>query len=514
MSKIFISHSSKDIATVEHFISLLTQAFKIDEEEIICSSLDGYKFEAGSNWIESIKEGIEKSTITLLFLSQNYIDSQLCLIECGIILQSKERHLLILKSHPNAFHPNLILQSIQFEDINNEESLNRVKDVLLKKLQLKYPRSDNWSRLQKKFLSNVSELKKGKNLIDNVESKFERGHKNDYIVDAIISHDDNASNIDLFKKLSNELKTNNERSIDLKYNYLGSIPASNWITLSQNPSYGHAKLIQAIRDNIGEVISHLNLQDGQKIDYISLGAGDGIIDKHIIHELLKFDHLNVFYPFDISFDLLQKVVNEVINKAWWDVEKVKIKAIHGDFSNLVNYKSVYDFDEHTNFFTVLGYTFGNHNESELIGKIKEGMNRGDLLLLDARLHSLDNINDRLSPEERDTLIAGYNNDSTYKFAFSALETVTNLEFSNAEFSSIAKKEVTVVPNAINILIECKNVNTRFRIDNRPFRKNKICLGTSTLYSFEDLSKWLSTRGFNLLWSKKTTQTGFYLLQKK
>lgn len=514
MSKIFISHSSRDVKIVELFIDVLIKAFKIDEEDIVCSSLDGHKFKTGSNWIESIKDNIDKSMITFLLLSKNYIESQICMIECGAILQSKGSTVLILKSYPNFNEVNHILKSIQFEEIGNEESLNRIKDILLEKLQLKTPKSDFWSRLQKAFIFSLSELQKSNKPSDIVENKFERANKNDYIVDAVISHDDNVSNIDLFKKLTNELKINNDRSIDLKYNYLGSIPASNWINLSQNPSYGHSKIIQAIRDNIGEIISHLNLQNGQKIDFISLGAGDGIIDKHIIHELLKFDFLNVFYPFDISFDLLQKVVNEVINNAWWDIDKVKIKAIHGDFSNLVNYKSVYDFDKCPNFFSVLGYTFGNYNESEFIGKIKEGMNNDDFLLLDARLHSLDNINDKLSNEDKDILIAGYNNESTYKFAFSALETVTNLDYGNTEFTSIAKKDVTVVPNAINILIECRNINTRFRIDNRVFRKNKICLGSSTLYSFEDLSSWLSTRGFKLLWSKKTTQTGFYLLQKK
>ncbi len=195
-----------------------------------------------------------------------------------------------------------------------------------------------------------------------------------------------------------------------------------------------------------------------------------------------------------------------------ETKKIKLKAIHGDFFELVQYKKIFDHDAIPNLFSLLGFTFGNYNEAEFIGKIKEGMGLGDFLLLDARLHDLE-LGEKLTIEQKSVLINSYNNESTNRFVFGALEAVTNAEYKSVSFECVPKREITTVPNAINILINCKGINTKFRNDNKSYKKDSICLGMTTLYSYNDLINWLSRRGFKIIWSKKTTGTGIFLLRK-
>jgi len=517
--KIFISHSSKDREIVEQFVILLTNALRVNPEDVFCSSLDGHKIISGKDWREQIRVNIEIADIAFLVITQNYKKSEICLNEMGAIYFSDFLECVPLVIPPiNNESIGVLSETRQFESLAEEGSLERIKDIIAEKGGSKV-KGDYWDRHKKEFVKKVimfSNLIIGSNLIKEESNddgeRYERGYYSDYIVDSSISHHDKVSNIDLLNQLSTELKNNTERLIDLKFNYIGSTSAANWISLSQHPSYGHSRLIAFFSDNAEEIINQMNLSPNERIDLISLGSGDGAIDKYIIHHLLTNNNLNVFYPFDISFELLQKVVNEISTSTWWHPKKIKIKAIHGDFLELVQYKKIYDHDNFANLFSLLGFTFGNYSEAEFIGKIKEGMRVGDFLLFDARLHELD-LDEKLTVEQKNILVNNYKNESTNRFVFGALEAVTNAEYKSVTFECVPKREITTVPNAVNILIYCKNINTRFRSDNRSYKKDSICLGMTTLYSYTHLSSWISNRGFQIIWSKKSSGTGIFLLKK-
>ena len=80
--KIFISHSSKDKELVLMFIDLLVQGFHIDNNEIFCTSMDN-ALRVGEDFIKSIKENLHDSEIVLFLITQNYIDSNFCVMEMG-----------------------------------------------------------------------------------------------------------------------------------------------------------------------------------------------------------------------------------------------------------------------------------------------------------------------------------------------------------------------------------------------------------------------------------------------
>ncbi len=517
--RIFISHSSKDRDVTELFVTLLTNALRINPEDIFCSSLDGHKIESGKDWRGEIKYNINNSKICFIMISPDYKKSEICLNEMGAIYFTENiRHVPLIIPPATNEDAGVLFETTQIEYLQEEASLERIKDIVTGGDNVNI-KGDYWDKHKKEFIKKISMIynivsainPRNEESIDDNE-RYERGYYSDYIADSTISHHNKVSNIDLLNQLSMDLRNNKERLVDLKFNYLGSTSAANWISLSQHPSYGHSKLIAFFADNAEEIIAQMQLSSNQKIDLISLGSGDGVIDKHIILRLLANDNINFYYPFDISFELLQKVVNEISTSTWWKPKKIKIKAIHGDFFELVQYKQIFDHDSVPNLFSLLGFTFGNYNEAEFIGKIKEGMENGDFLLLDARLHDLE-LGEKLTADQKNTLINNYNNESTNRFVFGALEAVTNAEYKSVSFECVPKREITTVPNAINILINCKGINTNFRNDNKSYKKDSICLGMTTLYSYNDLINWLIRRGFQIVWSKKTTGTGMFLLKK-
>lgn len=509
---IFVSHSSKDEDLASLFVTLLTDVLKIDSDFVYCSSIDGHKNDSGANWKEVLKESIQMASLSFSLITENYLDSEVCLCELGGLYFNPNNRLiplLVSKGDIERLEGEL-WKELQAEHLLDSASLERLKELVTAD-QGTTIKADIWDQRKRKFLSEAATLAAPQKHGDD-DNRLRRGFHSDFIVDSTISHHDKTSNIELAKQLEHELRNDNDRTIDLKYNYLGASSAANWITLSKHPGYGHSKLIKFISENASEIVNQLELEPGKTIDFISLGSGDGEIDKHLLFQLITRNNLNVFYPFDISFDLLQKVVNEVATCTWWQ-DKPKIKAIHGDFLELVNYRRIFDHDNVPNCFSLLGFTFGNYSEGNFIGKIKEGMRKGDYLLLDARLHDLKLVA-KITNEDKEKITANYNNQSANRFVFAALETVTNADYKSVTFENVPSQHYTDVPNAVNVLVNCKGVNARFRSDNKPFRKDTISLGLTTLYSFEDLVTWLGNKGFNVIYEKQVDGNGFILLRKK
>lgn len=342
--------------------------------------------------------------------------------------------------------------------------------------------------------------------LKEISQTLERGEFTDYLVDSSISH--SLNNSDLNTELCQYLQFG-KNNIDLKFNYLGSFCASNWLTLTDDPSYGHSELEQIIKDSLSDIVKYCKLEKDDEIDLISLGPGDGKIDRFILRELQRQSKLINYYPLDISFDLLQKATSQILNTPFLP-KTFRVKAIHGDFLELIRYFPIYGYDNSINFFSLLGYTLGNYNEGELIGKVKEGMLKGDFLLIDSRLHNFGPIG-KLKAEEKAMIRNNYQ--QTNRFSFGAVESVTIADFRDASFDYAVSKEYTVVPNAVNLVTYCTNLHTKFRHNYKTLKRERLNLSLTTLYSFDDLSEWFEDRGFNIVWKKKVKDTGLFLLTK-
>ena len=82
-NKIFISHAVADKDLVDAFVDLLQTGANISTTDIFCSSLEGMGIPPGKNFIEFIKDKLQDPKVVIVFLTQNYLESQFCQCELG-----------------------------------------------------------------------------------------------------------------------------------------------------------------------------------------------------------------------------------------------------------------------------------------------------------------------------------------------------------------------------------------------------------------------------------------------
>lgn len=81
-NKVFISHSAEDKDIVEAVIDLLHGGMDIKKSEIFCTSLSG-SLTIGEEFIGRIRREINECEVVIFLLSEAYMDSFFCNVECG-----------------------------------------------------------------------------------------------------------------------------------------------------------------------------------------------------------------------------------------------------------------------------------------------------------------------------------------------------------------------------------------------------------------------------------------------
>jgi TIR domain len=80
---VFISHSSKDAAVAEALVDLLRTGIGLTEEEIRCTSVDGYRFEVGADTDTQLKQEVKGSLAFIGLITPSSIESAYVLFELG-----------------------------------------------------------------------------------------------------------------------------------------------------------------------------------------------------------------------------------------------------------------------------------------------------------------------------------------------------------------------------------------------------------------------------------------------
>jgi hypothetical protein len=143
------------------------------------------------------------------------------------------------------------------------------------------------------------------------------------------------------------------------------------------------------------------------------------------------------------------------------------------------------------------------------------MNVGDYLLVDARLHGLDESKNwsQISEEEQQIVTRGYSHNENNHFAFGPVEMATSSRADSMTFGYDVNNRITVVSGGINVVTYCTGLETLMRTTGEPIRKKRLDLAATTLYSYDSLRNWLMTRGFHEVWSYKSNKEALFLLRK-
>ncbi len=157
-----------------------------------------------------------------------------------------------------------------------------------------------------------------------------------------------------------------------------------WLALCHDPEYRYfVESVHFFQNNIEGIFSAI----GDDIitnapDFISLGPGDGRKDRIFLSKLMDRQKSSrsdmYYYPYDISPSMISAAINTV-SKLTKARDRLRIKAIVADFSQLRSFSPVYQYRRETNIFTLLGNTLGNiENETNFLDQLKQAMFPGGL----------------------------------------------------------------------------------------------------------------------------------------
>lgn len=156
--KIFISHAVKDKEIADAFVDVILQgALSVSIDEIFCVSTDGTKISSGDDWRNSIKANLLSAKINFLLITPNYKESEVCMNEMGAAWMTEAIVLPLIIDPINYKTVGVIQEPTQIEKLQEEKSLDRIKDIVQEELEIENSliKSDRWTAKKREFLLRI-----------------------------------------------------------------------------------------------------------------------------------------------------------------------------------------------------------------------------------------------------------------------------------------------------------------------------------------------------------------------
>ena len=156
LSRVFVSHASKDVEIVKVLIDLL-EVVGLQSEQIFCTSVEGYGIGFGENFLEVIREQLREDTLVLFVLSSHFYASPVCLCEMGAAWVQTKSHIPILVPPFDFDDVQGVIPLTQGFKINAPLKLNLFKEQIEATFNLKPALSmSSWERKRGKFIEQLN----------------------------------------------------------------------------------------------------------------------------------------------------------------------------------------------------------------------------------------------------------------------------------------------------------------------------------------------------------------------
>ncbi|MGA5715033.1 TIR domain-containing protein [Bacillus bombysepticus] len=131
MTKIFISHSSKDAQLAISLMDMLQTQFNLQRSNFFLTSDDELKI--GEDWIEKIREGMDEASIVLPLITPAFLESQFCLCELGASWVNKKGlfPVIIPPLNHTALQDTPFRSWMQTLTINSTDDLSRLAQAMI-----------------------------------------------------------------------------------------------------------------------------------------------------------------------------------------------------------------------------------------------------------------------------------------------------------------------------------------------------------------------------------------------
>ncbi len=155
ISKVFISHASKDFEIVEEMIEIL-ESIGLDSNQIFCTSFEGYGIGLGENFLDSIKGELSSDSLVIFMLSQNFYESPVCLCEMGATWVLAKEHIPVLVPPLDYSDVNGVIPLTQGFKINETLKLNLFKEKIEKVFSIENKMSmSTWERKRDRIVARI-----------------------------------------------------------------------------------------------------------------------------------------------------------------------------------------------------------------------------------------------------------------------------------------------------------------------------------------------------------------------
>ena len=162
-TKVFISHSSKDIDFVSPLVELLAD-IGLTNDNLFCSSVPDYGIPLGENIYDYLFSQFNNYKLFVIFvLSENYYNSPACLNEMGAAWVLKNDYVSVLvpsftyQEIKGAANPNNIGMKLDESDDFLRKHLGDLKDALSEKLSISVP-GNRWEKKRNDFINTIKAL--------------------------------------------------------------------------------------------------------------------------------------------------------------------------------------------------------------------------------------------------------------------------------------------------------------------------------------------------------------------
>lgn len=161
MSKsIFVSHAVKDKDLVKEIVSLIEDGMGVPEDEIFCSSLDGYGIPTGENFVTHIKSQLIKPKIVVLVLTPAYFESKFCISELGAAwIMSHTRFPILVPPLQYSDVKDVIL-GVQVAKVDDDIKYNELLGSIRSSIALTAKSQTKWDLKRRAFLKSLDPILK------------------------------------------------------------------------------------------------------------------------------------------------------------------------------------------------------------------------------------------------------------------------------------------------------------------------------------------------------------------
>lgn len=164
--KIFISHSSRDMAFVQPLVELFAH-IGLNEDNMFCSSVSGYNVPLDINIYDYLKEQFQNYDLRVIFvLSENYYNSPASLNEMGAAWVLQHRYTSVLLPQFDFRDVKGVIDQMRISiKLDSDKSelkarLNELRDTLASEFDLKLSLSSQniWERHRDEFVDKVNSM--------------------------------------------------------------------------------------------------------------------------------------------------------------------------------------------------------------------------------------------------------------------------------------------------------------------------------------------------------------------